>query len=73
MDYPKIVPLYNGVGDAVKIVVLYEIDVVEIVEPYQRTTEKKITMKELGWAREALERELADSKRVRHVELEELN
>jgi hypothetical protein len=53
------------------IVPLYEIDVVKEAEPYQLTEEAAIV--ELGRAREALERELAVSQRVRPTELEQLN
>jgi hypothetical protein len=53
------------------LVPLYEIDVVKEAEPYQLTEEAAIV--ELGRAREALERELAVSQRVRPTELKELN
>jgi hypothetical protein len=53
------------------LVPLYEIDVVKEAEPYQLTEEAALV--ELGRAREALERELAVSQRVRPTELEELN
>jgi hypothetical protein len=53
------------------LVPLYEIDVVKEAEPYQLTEEAAII--ELGRAREALERELAVSQRVRPTKLEELN
>jgi hypothetical protein len=53
------------------LVPLYEIDIVKEAEPYQISEEAAIV--ELGRAREALERELAVSQRVRATELEELN
>jgi hypothetical protein len=53
------------------LVPLYEIDVVKEAEPYQLSEEAAIV--ELGRTREALERELAVSRRVRPTELEELN
>jgi hypothetical protein len=48
------------------LVLLYEIDVIKEVEPYQLTEEAAIV--ELGRAREALERELAVLQRVRPTE-----
>jgi hypothetical protein len=53
------------------LVPLYEIDIVKEAELYQLSEEAAIV--ELGRAREALERELAVSQRVRPTELEELN
>jgi hypothetical protein len=53
------------------LVPLYKIDVVKEAEPYQISDEPAVV--ELGKAREALERELAVSQRVRPTELEELN
>jgi hypothetical protein len=53
------------------LVPLYKIDVVKEGEPYQTSEEAAVV--ELGRAREALERELAVSQRVRPTELEELN
>jgi hypothetical protein len=55
------------------LVPLYEIDVVKKVESYQYSTDANEAVIELGRAREALERELAVSQRVRATELEELN
>jgi hypothetical protein len=53
------------------LVPLYEIDVVKELKPYQISDEAGIV--ELCRAREALERELAVSQRVRPTELEKLN
>jgi hypothetical protein len=53
------------------VVPLYEIDVVKEAKPYQISDEATIV--ELGRVKEALERELAVSQRVRPTELEELN
>jgi hypothetical protein len=53
------------------LVPLYEIDVVKEAEPYELMEEAATV--ELGRAREALERELVVSQRVRPTELEELN
>jgi hypothetical protein len=53
------------------LVPLYEIDVVKEAEPYQFSEEAAIV--ELGRTREALERELAVSQRVRPTELEEFD
>jgi hypothetical protein len=53
------------------LVPLYEIDAVKEAEPYQISDEAVIV--ELGWAREALEWQLAVSQRVQPTKLEELN
>jgi hypothetical protein len=55
------------------IVPLYEIDIIKEAEPYQVGDDTEEGVIELGRVREALERELAVSQRVRPAELEEVN
>ena len=55
------------------IIPLYEVNIAEIAEPYQSECSQEQAEQELGRAREALEKELAVSQRVKPTELEEVN
>ena len=52
---------------------LYEINVAEIVGPYQTKFSQERAENELGRAREALEKELVVSQRIRTAELEKVD
>ena len=60
-------------SDHDNIIPLYEVNVAEIVGPYQSEYSQEWAEQELGRAREALEKELAVSQRVKPTKLEEVN
>ena len=60
-------------SDHDNIIPFYDVNVAEIVEPFQPECSQEWAERELGKAREALEKELAVSQRVKNMDLEEVD